>query len=79
MPEYEATRESFRRTVKNAEGCNVSYVTPWLWLGGGERRRVDGSHDADTGGDPAWDHDILSLSDYASVLLFIWRSVWGIV
>lgn len=58
VPEYEATRESFRRTVKNAEGCNISYVTPWLWLGGGERRRVDGRHDADTGGDPSWDYDI---------------------
>ena len=38
LAEYEATRESFRRTVKNAEACNISYVTPWLWLGGGERR-----------------------------------------
>ena len=58
VPEYEATRESYRRTVKNAEACNISFVTPWLWLGGGERRRVTDKHDADTGGDPAWNYDI---------------------
>ena len=56
--EYEATRESYRRTVKNAEACNISFETPWIWLGGGERRRVTDKHDADTGGDPAWNYDI---------------------
>ena len=25
------------------------------------------------------DAQVLSLSDYASALLFIWRSVWGVV
>ena len=57
IPEYEATRESYRRTVANAEACNISFVTPWLWLGGGERRAVNERHDADTRGDMLWDYD----------------------
>jgi hypothetical protein len=58
VPEYEATRESYRRTVANAQACNVSWVTPWLWLGGGERRIVDEHHDGDTSGDALWDYDL---------------------
>jgi hypothetical protein len=58
VPEYEATRESYRRTVANALKCNVSFVTPWVWLGGGERRRINPTHDADTGGDSTWDYDV---------------------
>ena len=33
VPEYETTRETYRRTVQNAEACNISFVTPWIWLG----------------------------------------------
>ena len=46
VPEYENTRGSFRRTVANAEACNISWVTPWIWLGGGGRRLIDATHDA---------------------------------
>lgn len=46
VPEYETTREGFRRTVANAATCNVSWVTPWIWLGGGGRRLIDATHDA---------------------------------
>ena len=45
IPEYEMTRESYRLTVQNAQSCNFSWVTPWLWLGGGGRRMVDAAHD----------------------------------
>jgi len=46
VPEYENTRGSFRRTVANAQACNISWVTPWIWLGGGGRRLIDATHDA---------------------------------
>jgi hypothetical protein len=58
VPEYEATRESYRRTVAYAHSCNISHVTPWLWLGGGERRVVNTDHDATTSGDTLWDYDL---------------------
>ena len=45
IPEYETTRESYRLTVENARSCNKTWVTPWLWLGGGGRRMVDAAHD----------------------------------
>ena len=45
VAEYENTRMSYRYTVQNAQTCNISWVTPWVWLGGGGRRLVDVSHD----------------------------------
>ena len=58
IPEYETTRESYRLTVQNAKSCNVSWVTPWLWLGGGGRRMVDATHDGSMHYDYMWDYDI---------------------
>ena len=58
VAEYEATRESYRRTVAYAKTCNISYVTPWIALGGGERRVVDLNHDATTAFDTLWDYDV---------------------
>ena len=58
MPEYETTREAYRRTVQNAEACNISFVTPWVWLGGGGRRLIDATHDASIDYDSQWDYDI---------------------
>ena len=67
IPEYEATREAYRRTFANAQACNISWVTPWLWLGGGERRIVNEHHDGDTSGDMLWDYD----------LAYRFRSIYG--
>jgi hypothetical protein len=58
IPEYEGMREHFRRTTANARTCNISFVTPWVWLGGGERRVVNGRHDGDTASDFLWDYDL---------------------
>ena len=58
IPEYETTRGSFRRTVANAEACNISWVTPWMWLGGGGRRLIDATHDASIHYDTMWDYDL---------------------
>jgi hypothetical protein len=58
IAEYEMSRISYRYTVQNAQTCNISWVTPWLWLGGGGRRMVDASHDGSIHYDYFWDYDI---------------------
>jgi hypothetical protein len=44
--------------VANAAKCNISYVTPWLWLGGGLRRTISTSGTTGMREDFRWDYDI---------------------
>eukprot|EP01043_Picozoa_sp_COSAG02_P014827 COSAG02_NODE_618_length_19461_cov_39.117447_4_plen_473_part_00 len=52
------TREAYTRTVANAAKAHVQHVTPWLWLGGGCRRKVDANSPGTTGCDALWDYDL---------------------
>ena len=52
------TREAYTRTVANAARVGVEHVTPWLWLGGGCRRKVNAGSPGTTGCDPLWDYDL---------------------
>eukprot|EP01050_Picozoa_sp_SAG11_P011181 SAG11_NODE_1167_length_5620_cov_7.048723_4_plen_564_part_00 len=58
IPEIGYTREAYSLTVKNAASVGAStklWVTPWLWLGGGCRRRVNAHSPGTSGCDPKWD------------------------
>jgi len=54
LPEIEATRERFRRTCKLADEMGVEDVTPWVALGAGYRRGIDGTY-----WDFDWSYDII--------------------
>ena len=58
IPEIGIAREEFTRTVANAARVGVQHVTPWLWLGGGCRRKVNQNSPGTTGCDPLWDYDL---------------------
>lgn len=53
VPEIGNTRETFRRTVNNAEEHGVDEVTPWVALATGYRRTVDKFHEWTLD----WDYD----------------------
>lgn len=56
VPEIGYTRESFRRTAKNARAHDVDSVTPYVALGCGYRRQVSGAAWA---WDFHWDYDLV--------------------
>jgi hypothetical protein len=59
IPEIGYTRQQYALTVKQAGEFGVPWVTPWLWLGGGCRRRVNAHSPATSACDPLWDYDIV--------------------
>ena len=59
LPEISLMRETFTRTVAHARSCpGIHHTTPWLWLGGGERREVSAAApNTGTREDFHWDYD----------------------
>jgi len=54
LPEIGNTRETFRRTVKNADQHGVAEVTPWIALASGYRRNIVTFNEWDFD----WDYDL---------------------
>jgi hypothetical protein len=67
LPEIEATRERFRRTCKLADEMGVEDVTPWVALGAGYRRGIDGTY-----WDSDWSYDIIYSYQFGSELNHRW-------
>ena len=55
VPEIGNTRETFRRTVRNAEKHGCKEVTPWIALASGYRRQTDKYHEWSLD----WNYDLI--------------------